>query len=258
MRAVENRQPRAFDQSPTLALKIRRSLRRRGLRGTIRLALLKGLYRIQGAIFDCRFGVNTSSNVELRDLKIEGPNVVYGIRYQPTPTRLFHEMMGALDVPVSDFTLVDFGCGKGRTLLQAARLGFKRAIGVEFSQGLAAIALANARRVGLKDKVEIVCQDASLFEPPQENCVFYFFLPFLDPVMGVVIQNIKRSLAEHPRQFRIVCYDPPPAGPFENDPAFQTIRRGPEFVVYGPRKAAAAYGLRSAAGVTEIFSSQQS
>jgi hypothetical protein len=132
MQAAENTKAHVFDQPPNLALKIQRSLRRRGLRGTIRLALLKGFYCIQGTIFDCRFGVNTSGNVELRDLNIEGPNVVHGIRYQPTPTRLFHEMMVALNVPVSNFTLIDFGCGKGRTLLQAARFGFKKAIGVEF------------------------------------------------------------------------------------------------------------------------------
>src|ERR1700732_573436 len=98
MRATENTQLQAFDQLPSLALKMRRSLRRRGLKGTIRLALLKGFYRIQGAIFDYRLGINTSGNVELRDLNIEGPNVVHGIRYQPTPTHLFNEMLGALDV----------------------------------------------------------------------------------------------------------------------------------------------------------------
>lgn len=234
MRAVENTPPPTFDQSASLALKFQRSLRRRGLRGTIRLALLKGLYRIQGAIFDCRFGVDTSSKVELRDLRIEGPNVVHGIRYQPTPTRLFHEMIAALDVPVNDFTLVDFGCGKGRTLLQAARFGFKKAVGVEFSKDLATIAMANAKRMGLEEKVVVVCQDAVAFEPPLENCVFYFFLPFLDPVMSVVVQNIKRSLVARPRQFRIVCYDPPRGGYLERDQTLETVLRAPTYVIYGP------------------------
>jgi len=34
--------------------------------------------------------------------------------YQPTPTRLFNEMLGALDVSPRDFTLVDFWMRKGQ------------------------------------------------------------------------------------------------------------------------------------------------
>ncbi len=220
--------------TPNLALKIRRSLRRRGLKGTIRLAALKGFDHIQGAIFDRRFGVETAGNVELQDLKIDSPDVKHGIRYQPTPTGAFEAMVAALDVKVSDFVLVDFGCGKGRTLLLGAQLGFKKAIGVEFSRDLAAIAVANAKRMILEDKVEVICQDACLFEPPKEPSIFYFFLPFLDPVMSAVVQNMKRSLAKHPRQFRILFYDPPAACAFEKDPAFQTIRRETNFAIYGP------------------------
>jgi len=229
MGTAENTHTQSFEQAPGWGLKIRRSLRRRGLRGTIRLAALRGFHRIQGAIFDRRFGVDTSKNVELRD-----------IRYQPTPTRKFREMMTALDVPAQDFVFIDFGCGKGRTLLLAAHFGFKKVIGIEFSHDLAGVALANASRMGLDKKVEVFCQDASEFELPPENSVFYFFLPFLDPVMSTVVANIKLSLARNHREFRIVCYDPPPVGAFEDDPAFQAILRGPEFAIYGFRKAATA------------------
>jgi SAM-dependent methyltransferase len=240
MRVAENKPAHSLEQPPGWAMKIRRSFRRRGFRGTIRLAALKVLHRLQGAIFDRRYGVETSGNVELQDLNIESPNVIHGIRYQPTPTGAFRQMMNALDIPARDFVFVDFGCGKGRTLLLAADFGFKRVIGVEFSSDLAGVAAANARKARLERQVEVVCQDASEFEPPADKCVFYFFLPFVDPIMSKVVDNIKRSLARNPRQFRIVCYDPPKVGPFEEDPAFQAILRGPLFTIYGHREAKAA------------------
>jgi SAM-dependent methyltransferase len=219
---------------PSLVLKIQRSIRRRGLKGTIRLAALKGFDRLQGAIFDRRFGVETSGNVELQDLEIGSPDVVHGIRYQPTPARAFEEVVAALDINVGDFVLVDFGCGKGRTLLLAAKMGFKKAIGVEFSRDLASIAVANAKRMGVEDKVEVVHQDASLFVPPVEKCVFYFFLPFLDPVMSVVLENIKRSIDAHPREFRIALYDPPRRENLEGDSAFKRVAQASSYVIYGP------------------------
>ena len=181
--------------------------------------------------------------LELQDLNIESPNVIHGIRYQPTPTGAFRQMMNALDIPARDFVFVDFGCGKGRTLLLAADFGFKRVIGVEFSSDLAGVAAANARKARLERQVEVVCQDASEFEPPADKCVFYFFLPFVDPIMSKVVDNIKRSLARNPRQFRIVCYDPPKVGPFP--------KRGPRFSSHPTW--ATVHDLRSSRGKGGMF-----
>ena len=52
-------------------------------------------------------------------------------------------MLRALDIDYSDFVFVDYGSGKGRTLLVAAEFPFKKIVGVEIAQELHAIAGKN-------------------------------------------------------------------------------------------------------------------
>src|SRR5215470_7346670 len=51
--------------------------------------------------------------------------------YQPTEPALFYEMLAQLDVNFSDYTFIDIGSGKGRTLLMASDYPFRRILGVE-------------------------------------------------------------------------------------------------------------------------------
>lgn len=53
---------------------------------------------------------------------------------------------------VSDFTYVDLGCGKDRSLFAAAELPFKRIIGVELSKLLYRQCCANLRSFRLRNK----------------------------------------------------------------------------------------------------------
>src|SRR3954447_24824698 len=56
---------------------------------------------------------------------------ISGAPYQPTEPVLFGEMLAALSVNLQDFTFIDIGSGKGRTLLMASTFPFRRIIGVE-------------------------------------------------------------------------------------------------------------------------------
>ena len=67
--------------------------------------------------------------------------------YQAVPLRIFEDMTACLPPDLSSFSFIDIGSGKGRALILAGRLGFREAIGVEFSSNLHRIAEKNLARV---------------------------------------------------------------------------------------------------------------
>jgi predicted RNA methylase len=113
-----------------------------------------------------------------------------------------------LDWPFHQSTFVDFGCGKGATLVYASELGFKKLVGIEFSSKLAETALDNLKKLsdqnGAKVNFEIINTDAALFDIPSEADCFYFFNPFDGFILNKVLQNITRSLEIVPRKILIV------------------------------------------------------
>src|SRR5215831_4326085 len=86
-------------------------------------------------LWDLRHGVDTSGVIQLRELTCAG-DTASSIWYEPTPIRTLHQMARHLPSDLTDFTFVDFGSGKGRTILHASRLNFTRIIGVEFAREL--------------------------------------------------------------------------------------------------------------------------
>ena len=128
-----------------------------------------------------------------------------GHQYFPSEPWLFDEIMQALPIDFKRFTFIDLGSGKGRTLLMAASRGFHRAIGVEYMPELHRVAEANLRKFAADHRdsttqMECICLDARDFKFPLEPLVVYLFNPFPEPVFADVLQKLRRSMAEKPRQ----------------------------------------------------------
>jgi SAM-dependent methyltransferase len=160
--------------------------------------------------YDCDYGVDTtwarlSWGVRLRELFTER-------LYQPTAPDEFTEMMQQLArVDFTRFTFVDLGSGKGRALLLAAGYPFQRIIGVEVQAELHAIAeenLSRLREQGREIEAESICLDAREFIFPPEPLLVYLFNPFPDYVLASVIENLRRSLACHPRPLYVIYNTP--------------------------------------------------
>jgi SAM-dependent methyltransferase len=106
-----------------------------------------------------------------------------------------------------DDTFVDFGCGKGRVVHQAARRPFRKVIGVEISADLAETARASlAARSGQHraKEIEIVVADAAEYEIPDDLTIVYFFHPFFGETFDAVIRNLIDSLDRHPRRMSLI------------------------------------------------------
>src|SRR5690606_35080208 len=135
------------------------------------------------------------------DLTILGPNRAYGHGHRPTPRRTIRWALEALpDDVVRQSTFVDLGSGRGRAVLEAARLPFRRALGVEFAEELHDDALLNLRHwprslMACRD-VDFIHADAATVALPAERLVVYLFDPFNERMTT----RVAARLAEHGRR----------------------------------------------------------
>jgi hypothetical protein len=69
---------------------------------------------------------------------------------------------------------------------------------------LAAITVANAETFAAATgdrRIEVVCADATRFDPPQTPLVYYFFQPFNnEEPYRLVVENLRRSFRANPRK----------------------------------------------------------
>jgi SAM-dependent methyltransferase len=141
---------------------------------------------------------------------------VFHSPYQPTEPALFHEMLTDLQrktgLRFEDFTFIDLGSGKGRTLLMASDYPFRRILGVELLPALHEIAVENLRLYKNESQkcccLKAVCGDASTFALPEEPLVIFLFNPFPEPGLRRAMESLEHSLRNHPRKVYVLYHNP--------------------------------------------------
>jgi len=73
--------------------------------------------------YDWEHRVNTTSGTVSWRARLLG---LFHSPYQPTEPALFQEMMASLPIEFDQFTFIDLGSGKGRTLLMASEYPFMK------------------------------------------------------------------------------------------------------------------------------------
>ena len=235
---------KAFGGShPMVFSSLLRSLKRRGLKGTLWYAwqrstsligqwLLRRWRSAADWTFDRRFKVDTGGCVRAP----EGDDRWCDSRkYEASPSGMFQLMLALLRLDYRRFAFVDFGCGKGRVLLMAARKPFREVVGVELSDDLSQTAernIATFRRHCRSTDVRAVCMDAGDFPIPSGPVVLYFYNPFYGTTMERVISNILRSLEREPREMYLLYFIPACADMFERVECFEPIHRNRLFVIF--------------------------
>jgi hypothetical protein len=132
--------------------------------------------------------------------------------YQPTEPALFKEILASLEIDFQDFTFIDIGSGKGRTLLMASDYPFRRIVGVELLSELHRVAQENIRKYKSDSQkcfaLEAIRTDARDFEFPPEPTVLYLFNPLPEPGLVQLLANLEHSLQEHPRSLFVIYHNP--------------------------------------------------
>ena len=159
--------------------------------------------------YDWENRVNTTSGTVGWRARLLG---LFHSPYQPTDPALFREMMASLPVEFDQFTFVDLGSGKGRTLLMASEYPFRRIVGVELIAELHRAAEENIRAYQSATQrcaqIESVLADAREFKLPKEPLVLYLFNPLPERALSEVLQRLEKSLAQAPRPVWIVYHNP--------------------------------------------------
>jgi hypothetical protein len=158
--------------------------------------------------WDRRYGVDTAGSLQLHSLTITGPNRNSGNECVCSSPKSFGFMMRNLPGDVSDYTFIDIGAGKSRTLLLASRYGFAKVVGIEFAKELVDCSQKNIAHFKsdwqrCRD-LEIVEADATEFVFPDTPLVIFFYNPFSRDVFDEVLNNIVASLTADQRRCIIV------------------------------------------------------
>lgn len=183
--------------------------------------------------YDWEHRVNTTEAAVSTRARFIG--TLAGSLYQPTEPAVFREMLSALPINHRDFTFIDIGSGKGRTLLMASDYPFRQIIGVELLPELHNIAQENIRKYKSEGQksfaIESQCVDAREFVFPDDPLVLYLFNPLPELGMKAVVSNLERSLAASPRDVYFVYHNPEHRARLENS-SLQRFTGNHQFVIY--------------------------
>lgn len=183
-----------------LLTKTVRRVRQVGLLATLQGAL-RHVTRVRAEDdFDRIHGTDTGAFESLWKLKIRSPNARFGNSYQATDEQELLDAIQFIHENPRTFTFIDIGCGKGRTLLVASKLGFKNVIGVEFARELTEIARTNLAKVGIANAV-VEHADAVDFRFPDSDMILYLYNPFSEEVLRRVVGNLREF---HSRKLYVI------------------------------------------------------
>jgi SAM-dependent methyltransferase len=139
--------------------------------------------------FDRKYGTDTGGYLGPEDLVKGRTNDALNHGYSAIAPSVFHEAcrrwretLPEVAGRIEAYSFVDVGAGKGRALLLAAALPFRKVIGVEVSEELASTARKNAARWSRiakpNAKIRVVLEDAAKFRWPRTPLLVYLYNPF--------------------------------------------------------------------------------
>lgn len=162
---------------------------------------------------DQKLNIETSAIINISDLNDSVDFMGYEIDelYSATPMILFNQLHSLFtDKEKQESTYIDVGCGKGRTLINGLKFGFKNLIGVEFVPSIAELGRRNINNIlesqNLDVSCEIVSEDIRTFQYPETDLILYLFNPFDLSVFEVFLSNLLEDLKKNPREATIIYY----------------------------------------------------
>jgi len=192
--------------------------------------------------FDQTHGVDTSGLLPAAHLLTGHPNDEHVTAYYGVAPSILRALIDRWREtvpprPISSYTFVDIGAGKGRGLLVASQYRFKRIVGVELNPALAALARQNAAqwtRAHAADPtapplapIAVLEQDALDLTLPATATLLFLFHPFEAPVLRQLLDRIAAQLDAQPRPLDLLYVNAECADVLERHPRFQRLFRGP-------------------------------
>ncbi len=191
--------------------------------------------RLPPNAFDLENHVDTGGLISGMRLNSGHPNDRFNTAYSGTPPSFFyraleHWQSSIGSTPLSDYTFVDVGCGKGRAVMLASTFSFRQALGVELNPALAATARRNLTVWQSSARpcadLDILTADALEFPVPLSPVVFYVFNPFGAPVVERFLARLIALAASRTSVIDIIYVQPEHITLFAAHNAFQLLWDG--------------------------------
>lgn len=162
-------------------------------------------YRLTNYYHELRLGVDTVGTVESVKLGLVNTEL-HG--YVPMGYKSICSALQRIPLDKSQCTFLDYGSGKGRAIIVAATLPYRRVIGIEISDQLLGIAKTNIDKMRLKRAkcIDLYNMDATQYTVSEDVNIVYLFNPFRGQVLQRVVSNIRDSYKRSPRKIYIVFF----------------------------------------------------
>ena len=156
--------------------------------------------------FDAKYGTDTGGYLGPEELVKGRENDALNYGYSAIAPSVFREAcrrwretLPTVSGRIEAYGFVDVGAGKGRALLLAAELPFRKIIGVELNEELTRIAQKNVARWSRvarpKAKIRVVQGDAAKFPWPRTPLLVYLYNPFACTLVAQMAENLAASAA---------------------------------------------------------------
>jgi SAM-dependent methyltransferase len=165
--------------------------------------------------FDQMHGVETSGLVPAKHLVTGHPNDEHVTAYYGVAPSILRKLIACWREsppphPISSYSFIDIGAGKGRGLLVASEYRFRNVIGIELNAAMAATARRNVALWTAAHEadstaqpiapIEVIERDALEFELPDAPTLLFLFHPFEAPVLQQLLDHIEEQLGARARQ----------------------------------------------------------
>jgi SAM-dependent methyltransferase len=151
--------------------------------------------------FDLQYGVDTGGYLPPQEIVTGHAHDAFGYGYSAIAPSVFREAARrwratlAEKTSVAAYCFVDIGTGKGRPLLLASELPFRKVIGVELSAELTRVARRNVARwrkvCRSRAPISILQQDALAFRWPRAPLLVYLYNPFQCDLLERLLEKIE-------------------------------------------------------------------
>jgi len=169
--------------------------------------------------FDLKYGTDTGGYLRpdeigsggIHDAMNNGYSAVAPSVFRET-CRRWRETLPSSAARLEAYTFVDVGAGKGRALLLAAELPFRKVIGVELNEALARIARKNItlwkHLARSRAKIRVMHEDAAEFRWPRTPLVVYLNNPFDCALVELLESRIAAAAASGPGLVDLLYVNP--------------------------------------------------
>jgi hypothetical protein len=196
--------------------------------------------------FDQIHGVETSGLIAAGNLITGHPNDTHVTAYYGVAPSILRTLIGLWRAtnpphPISHYTFIDIGAGKGRAMLIASEFPFHQVIGIELNPTLADTAQLNLDHWLATHAADTTAppiapirlyeQDVLTFDLPRTPTLAFLFHPFEAPVLKLFLRRIEARIAAKtgtpPPAFDLLYVNAECRKILDQHPAFTRLFLGP-------------------------------